>query len=88
MRIDPYPASRNLNYQAASVISAYNVEAVMHATNLRKVGGSIMLAVPPPLLDLLNLGVGAQVDIAPGSMPSRSAKSYFSEAGRDMACQP
>ena len=36
----------------------------MHTTNLRKVGGSIMLAVPPALLDLLKLGVGARVDIA------------------------
>ena len=36
----------------------------MHTTNLRKVGGSIMLAVPPALLDLLELGVGARVDIA------------------------
>ena len=35
----------------------------MHTTNLRKVGGSIMLAVPPSLLDLLKLGVGAKVDI-------------------------
>ena len=36
----------------------------MHTTNLRKVGGSIMLAVPPALLDLLELGVGAKVDVA------------------------
>ncbi len=35
----------------------------MHSTNLRKVGGSVMLAVPPALLDVLNLGVGARVDI-------------------------
>ena len=35
----------------------------MHTTNLRKVGGSIMLAVPPALLDLLSLGVGSKVDI-------------------------
>ena len=35
----------------------------MHTTNLRKVGGSIMLAVPPALLDLLNLDVGAKVDV-------------------------
>ena len=35
----------------------------MHTTNLRKVGGSIMLAVPPALLDLLNLRVGAKVDV-------------------------
>ena len=35
----------------------------MHATNLRKVGGSVMLAVPPALLDLLSLRAGARVDI-------------------------
>ncbi len=35
----------------------------MHTTNLRRVGGSIMLAVPPALLELLELGVGAKVDI-------------------------
>lgn len=35
----------------------------MHTTYLRKVGGSVMLAVPPTLLDVLNLGVGAKVDI-------------------------
>lgn len=35
----------------------------MHATNLRKVGGSVMLAVPPTLLDLLDLQAGARVDI-------------------------
>ena len=35
----------------------------MHSTNLRKVGGSVMLAVPPALLDLLSLGVGAKVNI-------------------------
>lgn len=36
----------------------------MHTTNLRKVGGSIMLAVPPALLDILRLRPGAQVGIA------------------------
>lgn len=35
----------------------------MHTTNLRKVGGSVMLAVPPTILDLLSLAVGAKVDI-------------------------
>ena len=34
-----------------------------HTTHLRKVGGSIMLAVPPAVLDLLDLRVGAKVDI-------------------------
>jgi len=35
----------------------------MHSTNLRKVGGSVMLAVPPALLDVLELRAGAKVDI-------------------------
>ena len=35
----------------------------MHVTNLRKVGGSVMLAVPPALLDILNLRAGAQVGL-------------------------
>jgi antitoxin ChpS len=33
-------------------------------TNLRKVGGSVMLAVPPALLDLLKLKAGASVGVA------------------------
>jgi antitoxin ChpS len=36
----------------------------MHTTNLRKVGGSVMLAVPPAILDLLQLQAGATVGIA------------------------
>jgi antitoxin ChpS len=36
----------------------------MHTTNLRKVGGSVMLAVPPALLDVLDLQPGAKVGIA------------------------
>lgn len=36
----------------------------MHTTNLRKVGGSVMLAVPPALLDLLHLVAGAKVGLA------------------------
>lgn len=36
----------------------------MYTTNLRKVGGSIMLAVPPALLDLLRLQPGGKVGIA------------------------
>jgi len=35
----------------------------MHTTYLRKVGGSIMLAVPPALLDILRLRPGARVGI-------------------------
>jgi antitoxin ChpS len=36
----------------------------MHTTTLRKVGGSIMLAVPPTLLEMLRLRPGVKVGIA------------------------
>ncbi|MHC1790795.1 AbrB/MazE/SpoVT family DNA-binding domain-containing protein [Solidesulfovibrio sp.] len=36
----------------------------MHTTSLRKVGGSIMLAVPPAILDLLHLQAGSNVGLA------------------------
>jgi antitoxin ChpS len=36
----------------------------MHITHLRKVGGSVMLAVPPAFLDQLHLQVGATVGLA------------------------
>jgi antitoxin ChpS len=36
----------------------------MYTTNLRKVGGSVMLAVPPVLLDQLHLQVGTSVALA------------------------
>jgi antitoxin ChpS len=36
----------------------------MHTTNLRKVGGSVMLAVPPALLNILKLEPGAKVGVA------------------------
>jgi len=36
----------------------------MHITSLRKVGGSVMLAVPPALLAILHLRPGAKVGLA------------------------
>jgi len=36
----------------------------MHTTNLRKVGGSVMLAVPRAVLDVLGLRPGTKVGIA------------------------
>lgn len=36
----------------------------MHHTSLRKVGGSVMLTIPRPLLDQLELEAGARVDLA------------------------
>jgi antitoxin ChpS len=36
----------------------------MHTTNLRKVGGSVMMAVPPAFLELLHLQAGATVGVS------------------------
>jgi antitoxin ChpS len=36
----------------------------MHTTKLRKVGGSVMLAVPPAFLEQLHLQAGATVGLA------------------------
>jgi antitoxin ChpS len=36
----------------------------MHTTNLRKAGGSVMLAVPPLLLEPLNLNAGSTVGVS------------------------
>ncbi len=36
----------------------------MHMTTLRKVGGSIMMSLPRPILDLLQLQAGATVGLA------------------------
>jgi antitoxin ChpS len=35
----------------------------LHTTNLRKVGGSVMLAVPPAVLDMLHLQAGDTVGL-------------------------
>jgi antitoxin ChpS len=40
------------------------MEVAMHTTHLRKVGGSVMLAVPPALLDVLHLSAGTKVGLA------------------------
>ncbi|ALE03502.1 AbrB/MazE/SpoVT family DNA-binding domain-containing protein [Bartonella bacilliformis] len=37
---------------------------MMHTTKLRKVGGSVMLSIPPALLDVLNLVENTEVDLA------------------------
>jgi antitoxin ChpS len=36
----------------------------MYAINLRRVGGSVMLAVPPAFLDQLHLQAGATVEVS------------------------
>ena len=64
----------------------------MHSTSLRKVGGSVMLAVPPALLDLLNVGAGARVDlgiedgrliVAPRTWPSYSLGELLAQCDAD-----
>jgi antitoxin ChpS len=40
------------------------LERPLHTTNLRKVGGSVMLAVPRAILDLLHLEAGSTVGLA------------------------
>ena len=64
----------------------------MHSTNLRRVGGSVMLAVPPALLDLLKLRAGARVDIgiedgrlivAPRTRPSYSLDELLAQCDED-----
>ena len=35
----------------------------MHTSNLRKVGGSVMLAVPPAVLEMLHLQAGSTVGL-------------------------
>ena len=63
----------------------------MHTTSLRKVGGSIMLAVPPALLDLLKLRAGAKVNIgvehgrlvvAPRARPSYSLDELLAQCDK------
>jgi len=36
----------------------------MHKTSLRKVGGSVMLAVPPAILDMLHVSAGSEVGMS------------------------
>ena len=64
------------------------LELSMHTTNLRRVGGSVMLAVPPALLDLLKLRAGTRVDIgiedgrlivAPRTRPSYSLDELLAQ---------
>ena len=66
----------------------------MHTTNLRKVGGSVMLAVPPALLDLLRLKAGASVDIgiekgrlivAPRTRPSYTLDELLAQCDESAA---
>jgi len=54
-----------LQFKQVIVILLYNMTRRfdLHSTNLRKVGGSIMLAIPPALLKVLHLREGEKVDV-------------------------
>ncbi len=52
-----------LQQVGAGIICEYNMETAMHSTKLRKVGGSVMLAVPPAILDMLRLRAGTTVGV-------------------------
>ncbi len=55
--------ARNARSKLYFNIINLNGAIAVHTTNLRKVGGSIMLAVPPAILDLLHLRAGATVGV-------------------------
>lgn len=56
----------------------------MHTTNLRKVGGSVMMIVPPDLLAEMNVHVGSKVGmtVEDGKLiaaPARKRRRTFEE---------
>ena len=64
----------------------------MHTANLRKVGGSIMLDIPPVLLSLLNLKdkdivnfdvEDDQIIIRPGKRPSYTLDDLLAQCDED-----
>ena len=66
----------------------------MHTTKLRKVGGSIMMAVPRPILDLLRLEAGATVGLSveegrlvvqPASKPRYTLDELLAQCAPDVA---
>ena len=60
----------------------------MHSVTMRRVGGSVMLAVPPALLDVIGVGAGSTVDldvddgrlvVAPRRRPSYTLDELIAE---------
>ena len=52
----------------------------MSAAKLRKVGGSAMLAIPPEMLDFMNVSIGAVFDVSvqDGVLVARPSKPKYS----------
>ena len=57
----------------------------MHTTTLRKVGGSVMLSVPPALLDILHLRPGAMAFLCPAVF--RAQVHYVSQGAQGRDCR-
>ena len=63
----------------------------MHITNLRRVGGSVMVAVPPALLDVLHLSAGAKVGLSVDNgrlIVVPETKTHYSLAELIAKCDP
>lgn len=69
----------------------------MNTAKLRKVGGSIMLALPPALLNTMKVGVGASVDIEveegclvikPHTRPSYSLQELLDQCDETAGASP
>jgi antitoxin ChpS len=66
----------------------------MHTTNLREIGGSVVLTVPRPILDLLHLEAGASVELSveegrlvvqPASKPRYTLDELLAQFAPDVA---
>ena len=62
----------------------------MHTTKLRKVGGSVMLAVPPALLETLGLSADKLVglDVVNGELVVKPARPRYSLDELLSQCEP
>ncbi len=69
----------------------------MNTAKLRKVGGSIMLALPPAFLKLMKVGAGASVDIEveegcliikPHTRPSYSLQELLDQCDETAGASP
>lgn len=65
----------------------------MYMASLRKVGGSVMLAVPPPILEMLGMACGTSVSmeveagrlvISPGSSEKYELADLLAQCDPDM----
>ena len=69
----------------------------MHITNLHKIGDSIVLAIPPAILDLLHLRAGATVSltvergrlvIEPAQRPRYTLEELLAQCGASAGISP